>query len=35
MLRLAGDPVNGLTGVLRLAIEPDNAPPDTALPAAG
>jgi protocatechuate 3,4-dioxygenase beta subunit len=33
MLRLTGDPVDGLTGVLCLAIEPDVAPTDTATPA--
>ena len=30
MLRLTGDPADGLTGVLCLAIEPDVAPPDRA-----
>jgi protocatechuate 3,4-dioxygenase beta subunit len=34
VLRLTGDPVDGLTGVLCLAIEPDAAPPESATPAA-
>jgi protocatechuate 3,4-dioxygenase beta subunit len=34
VLRLTGDPVDGLTGVLCMAIEPNSAPPDTATPVA-
>jgi protocatechuate 3,4-dioxygenase beta subunit len=34
VLRLTGNPVDGLTGTLCLAIEPDVAPPRTAMPTA-